>query len=192
GSMSVDGIELRDVDVDAIRRQIAVVHQELTLLEASVRDNVVLWQEGIDDEALRRATDLARATPFIEGLPGGYDHVIREQGRGLSVGEKQLLAIARAIARPAPIVVLDEATASIDSLTEARVDAALAELLEHRTVVLIAHRLSTIAKADRILVLHEGRVVEQGTHAALLARGGRYRLLVEAGVLADHRDAHHG
>jgi ABC-type multidrug transport system fused ATPase/permease subunit len=154
-------------------------------MAATVADNIGLWDPTVSGSAIRLAADRACATRFIEALPGGFDHVLAERGRNLSVGEGQLVSIARALARPVPVVVLDEATASIDPVTEALVDEALGHLFVDRTVVLIAHRLSTIAKADRIVVLHHGRVVEQGTHAELLACGGRYRLLVEAGVLGD-------
>jgi ATP-binding cassette, subfamily B, multidrug efflux pump len=191
GSITIDDQELTDLDAQSVRRHVAVVHQEVTLMEASVADNIGLWLPTIGRAEIARAADLACATSFIEALPGGFEHTLNERGTNLSAGEGQLLCIARALARPAPIVVLDEATASIDSVTEAKVDEALGHLLKDRTVMLIAHRLSTITKADRIVVLHEGRVVEQGTHTELLAINGRYRLLVEAGVLGANGEAEH-
>ena len=192
GHITVDGHELTTLDAQSVRRHVAVVHQEVTLIEATVEENIGLWHPDLDHDDVVRAAELACATSFIAHLPGGFEHVLNERGSNLSAGEGQLLCIARALARPAPIVVLDEATASIDSVTEAKVDEALSHLLENRTVMLIAHRLSTITKADRIVVLHEGRVAEQGTHAELLAMDGRYRLLVEAGVLGAQEGANHG
>ena len=192
GSITLDGHELESLDAEALRREVSVVHQEIRLLEASVEENIALWDPRLSNADVRRAADLACATPFIEALPGGFEHVLSERGGNLSVGEGQLLCIARALVRPSSIVVLDEATASIDSVTEAMVDTALERLLADRTVVLIAHRLSTITKADRIVVLHQGRVVEQGTHATLLQRKGPYRLLVDAGVLGGASGSKHG
>ena len=125
---------------------------------------------------------LARAQPLVGEHPEGLDRLIAERGQNLSAGQKQLLAIARAMARDAPMVILDEATASVDSVTERLIDEAIAELLARKTVLVIAHRLSTIMKADRIVVLHRGRVVEQGTHDELIALDGRYKLLVETGL----------
>ncbi len=179
GSVRVDGRELRDLVVEDVRRQVGVVHQDVTLFDATVAENISLWDPRLSDEQVVEAATLARADTFVRELPGGYEHHITERGANLSVGQKQLLAIARAMAREAPIVILDEATASVDSVTEALIDEAIAELFERRTVVVIAHRLSTITKADRIVVLHQGRVVEQGTHDQLMAADGRYKLLVE-------------
>ena len=181
GHIALDGQELRDLRVDELRRHVAVVHQDVTLFDASLADNIGLWDPAIPRERIEASARLARADGFVDELPGGYDHHVTERGANLSVGQKQLIAIARAMAREAPIVILDEATASVDSVTEALIDEAVVELFQRRTVLVIAHRLSTIARADRIVVLHHGRVVEQGTHAQLLALDGRYRLLVEVG-----------
>lgn len=181
GSIRVDGHELRDVHTDALRLAVAAVHQDVYLFDGTIRENIALWSPDIDEARVHEAARLARASEFIEALPAGYEHRVTERGQNLSGGQKQLLAIARAMARDAPIVILDEATASVDSVTEALVDDAIGALLSQRTVLVIAHRLSTITKADRILVLHHGKVVEQGTHDALMALGGRYKLLVEVG-----------
>ncbi|MCA9540872.1 MAG: ABC transporter ATP-binding protein [Myxococcales bacterium] len=181
GSIRLDGRELREVQLDDVRRGVTVVHQDPYLFDGTVAENISLWEEGIDRARVEEAARLARADSFVGHFADGYDHPITERGGNLSVGQKQLLSIARALARPAPIVILDEATASVDSLTERLIDEAVEELLARRTVLVIAHRLSTITKADRILVLHHGRLVEQGTHEELLALGGRYKLLVETG-----------
>ena len=181
GSIELDGVELSTLDAQSLRRQISVVNQDPYLFKASIRDNISLWSPDVSDEDCRHAARLARADDFIEARQKGYDHKLAERGGNLSVGEKQLLSIGRAMAREAPIVILDEATASVDSMTESLIDTAIETLLKDKTVLVIAHRLSTITRADRILVLHEGRVVEQGRHDELMARKGRYRLLVEAG-----------
>jgi ATP-binding cassette subfamily B multidrug efflux pump len=181
GSIRVDGAELSDVRTDDLRRQVAAVHQDVYLFDGTIRENIGLWAPDIDDARIREAARLSRADAVIDALPAGLDHRITERGQNLSGGQKQLLAIARAMARDAPIVILDEATASVDSVTEALVDEAIGTLLAQRTVLVIAHRLSTITKADRILVLHHGKVVEQGRHDELIALGGRYKLLVEVG-----------
>ena len=181
GSIRVDGQELREVSADDLRRQIAVVHQDVTLFDGSIRDNITLWSPGISAGRVDEALELSRASVFVKELPGGVEHHVSERGANLSVGQRQLLAIARAMARDSPIVILDEATASVDSVTEALIDDAVEQLFSQRTVLVIAHRLSTIAKADRILVLHHGKVVEEGSHDELMARAGRYKLLVEVG-----------
>ena len=158
-----------------------MVHQDVYLFSTSVEENIRLGSAALDHERVVEAARLARADEFVRELAQGYETQIRERGSNLSSGQKQLLAIARAMARDSPIVILDEATASVDSVTGRLIDQAVTELLARKTVLVIAHRLSTIMKADRILVLHRGRVVEQGTHDELMARGGRYKLLVETG-----------
>ncbi|TNF23449.1 MAG: ABC transporter ATP-binding protein [Deltaproteobacteria bacterium] len=181
GSITVDGHELSDLRLDVVRDRITVVHQDVYLFDGTVAENIHLWKEDLDDAALRRAVELSRAATFIDEQPQGLEWRLTERGSNLSTGQRQLLAIARAMARDASIVILDEATASVDSETEKLIDEAVAELFKQRTVLVIAHRLSTIQKADRIVVLHHGRVVEQGSHDELMATDGRYRLLVETG-----------
>lgn len=187
GSITLGGQELRAITPASVRDLVTVVHQDVYLFDATVSENIGLWSPEIDEDAVMRAARLSRAADFVEALPGRYDQPIRERGGNLSSGQKQLLGIARAMARPAPVVILDEATASVDAMTEKLVDEAVAELFERRTVLVIAHRLSTIVKADRILMLHKGEVVEQGTHEALIALGGRYAQLVKDGGLTEAR-----
>lgn len=181
GSIRLDGHELREVALADVRRNITVVHQDTYLFDATVEENIALWDPEVAPPRVAEAAERARAAVFVEQLPSRYAHRVASRGGNLSAGQKQLLCIARAMARDAPIVILDEATASVDSLTEKLIDQAVEELFAAKTVVVIAHRLSTITKADRILVLHHGRLVEQGSHEELLARGGAYKLLVETG-----------
>ncbi|MFN3196909.1 MAG: ABC transporter ATP-binding protein [Bradymonadia bacterium] len=186
GSITLDGHELRAIAPDSVRDLVTVVHQDVYLFDATINENIALWSPEIGEGEVQQAARLSRASDFVESLPQGYDQLIRERGGNLSSGQKQLLGIARAMARPAPVVILDEATASVDAMTEALVDEAVAELFERRTVLVIAHRLSTIIKADRILVLHQGEVVEQGTHEQLMQVDGRYANLVRGGGIAGH------
>jgi ABC-type multidrug transport system fused ATPase/permease subunit len=181
GSITLDGHELHTLDVQDLRTQVTVVHQDGFLFDGTLAENVTLGDPRIDAERLDQAYTLSRLSEVVAELPAGLQHHVTERGSNLSAGQKQLVAIARALARDAPLVILDEATASVDSLTERRIDDAIAELFARKTVIVIAHRLSTITRADRIIVLHRGQVAEQGTHDALLAAGGRYKLLVESG-----------
>ena len=158
------------------RSRIAVVMQDVFLFAGTVADNLRLGQD-LDPARLKEAAETVHAAPFIERLPGGYDAEVRERGNNLSVGEKQLLAFARALAADPDVLILDEATSSIDTETEALIQDALHRLVRNRTAIVIAHRLSTIREADRILVLHHGRLVEQGKHDELLAAGGMYARL---------------
>jgi ATP-binding cassette subfamily B multidrug efflux pump len=177
GAVRVDGVDVRQWDLVRLRRSVAMVLQDVFLFSGSVAANIRLGEAGIDDERVRWAAGEVHALPFIERLPGGFDSVVKERGAGLSVGQKQLIAFARALAFDPSILILDEATSSIDTETEQLIQKALERLLVGRTSIVIAHRLSTIQKADRILVLHKGEVREYGTHQELLAmRGIYYRL----------------
>nr|WP_123402249.1 lipid A export permease/ATP-binding protein MsbA [Inmirania thermothiophila] len=175
GRILLDGVDLRELDLAWLRAQIAYVSQEIVLFNDTVRANIAYGAlAGADDEAVRRAAEAADALEFIERLPEGFDTVIGERGVRLSGGQRQRLAIARAILKDAPILILDEATSALDSAAERRVQAAVDRLRTGRTSIVIAHRLSTIERADRIVVLDRGRIVETGTHADLLAAGGLY------------------
>jgi len=178
GSITLDGVDIRELRQAELRRHIAAVPQDPVCFSGTIAANIRLHDESISDEQIRSAAALANAAPFIERLPGGYHHLVRERGANLSAGQRQLLAFARAIAfNPQVLLILDEATSSVDSETEALIQAGLRRLLRGRTSIVIAHRLSTIRHVDRIIVLHEGRVVEDGSHADLLARPGYYRRL---------------
>lgn len=179
GRVTVDGVDVREWDLAALRRSIGLVLQDVFLFSGTVERNVRLDEEAIDEERLRWAAREAQALELIESLPGGFEASVRERGAGLSVGQKQLLAFARALAFDPKILILDEATSSIDTETEQRIQQALEHLLRGRTNLVIAHRLSTIQKADRILVLHKGELRELGTHQQLLAQRGIYYRLYQ-------------
>ncbi|HTQ80928.1 MAG TPA: ABC transporter ATP-binding protein [Thermoanaerobaculia bacterium] len=174
GAVRVDGVNVRDWNLARLRRSVALVLQDVFLFAGTVGDNIRLGDAAIDPERVRWAAAEVNALPFIERLPEGLDSKVRERGAGLSVGQKQLIAFARALAFDPRILILDEATSSIDTETEQLIQKALERLLVGRTSIVIAHRLSTIQKADRILVLHKGEVRELGTHQELLALRGIY------------------
>lgn len=177
GAIYIDGQDIRDVTQKTLREAIAYVPQESSLFHRSVFENVAYGKPGATDEEVYEAVRLAHADEFIAELPEGYDTMVGERGVKLSGGQRQRIAIARAILKDAPILVLDEATSALDSESEAAIQAALANLMEGRTSIVVAHRLSTIAGLDKIVVLHDGKIVEQGTHKELLARGGEYAKL---------------
>ncbi len=179
GEILFDGVPLRQIEPRALRARIGLVLQDVFLFSRDIGYNIRLGDDSIDEARVRRAAERVGADAFVRRLPGGYDEPLGERGASLSVGERQLLSFARALAFDPLVLVLDEATSSVDSALEARIEQALDTLMRGRTSIVIAHRLSTVQNADRILVLHHGELREQGTHAQLLARGGLYARLYE-------------
>ena len=185
GRILVDGVDVREWDLGELRRQIGVVLQDPRLFSGSLRENLLLWDDTIPKDRVEDAAERIGLGRVLNKLPAGYEEELREGGSRLSTGERQLVAFVRALAHDPPVLVLDEATASIDSESEARLQAATEVLLRGRTSLVIAHRLSTVRSADRILVLHHGRLVEAGSHDELMARDGLYRRLVELQLRAE-------
>ncbi len=185
GRISIDDVDIRDYALSSLRSQIAIVTQHTFLFNDTVRSNIAYGNIGRDMDAIVAAAKAAYAHGFIEELPQGYDTVIGELGVKLSGGQRQRLAIARALLKDAPILILDEATSALDSESERLVQRALETLMRNRTSLVIAHRLSTIRRADRIVVLVRGRIVEQGTHDELLGASGEYRKLYESDLGGD-------
>jgi ATP-binding cassette subfamily B protein len=185
GRVTIDGVDIRDVNLESLAATIGVVSQETYLFHASVRENLRFAKPEATDEEIEDAARTARIHDLIASLPEGYDTVVGERGYRFSGGEKQRMAIARTVLRNPPVLVLDEATSSLDTQTEAAVQAELERLSEGRTTVTIAHRLSTVRDADQIVVLDKGEIVERGTHDELLERGGFYANLVSRDVAGD-------
>ncbi len=179
GAVVVDGADVRSWDLSQLRRRFAVVLQEIDCFAGTLRENVALGRPGIGDERIRWSLEQVGAGPLLERLPLGLDTTIGERGTGLSLGERQLVSFARALVGDPEFLLLDEATSSVDPLTEAVIQSALERLLQGRTALIIAHRLATVIGCDRVLVLHLGRLVDEGRHEDLLARGGLYRTLYE-------------
>lgn len=177
GALLIDGIDIRDTTLKSLRGQIAIVTQQTILFNDTIRENIAYGDQNKSEEEIRKAADAAHALRFIEALPEGFDTVIGESGIRLSGGERQRLSIARAILKNAPILVLDEATSALDTESEREVQRALENLMKDRTTFVIAHRLSTIKNADRIIVVKDGEIVEEGTHTDLLSLNGEYETL---------------
>jgi ATP-binding cassette subfamily B protein/subfamily B ATP-binding cassette protein MsbA len=178
GTISLDGRDLRDIELDSYRRLLGIVEQDVFLFDGTIRDNIAYARNGASDEEVVHAAQAAAAWEFIERLPEGLQSWIGERGVKLSGGQRQRLAIARAILADPKLLILDEATSNLDSESERLIQDSLANLLEGRTAIVIAHRLSTIMNADKIVVLENGRIIEQGTHQSLLGDGGKYRDMV--------------
>jgi subfamily B ATP-binding cassette protein MsbA len=177
GVVKVDGYDVRDVSLSSLRSLIGIVAQDTFLFNDTVARNIAYARPGTSPDQIRAAARTALAHEFVERLPSGYDTIVGDRGIKLSGGQRQRIAIARALLKNAPILILDEATSHLDSESEMLVQKALANLMEHRTVIVIAHRLSTIRRADKIVVLDKGRIREIGTHQELLNGSGIYRRL---------------
>jgi ATP-binding cassette subfamily B multidrug efflux pump len=177
GTIRIDGTDIRDVRKDSLRKQLGIVLQQTFLFAESVMENIRYGRLDASDEAVVEAAQLANADGFIRRLPHGYDTELSERGANLSEGQRQLLAIARAVLANPRILVLDEATSSVDTRTEVQIQKALLELMKGRTSFVIAHRLSTIRNADKVVVIEDGEIVEQGSHDELLTAGGAYHRL---------------
>ena len=179
GAIRIDGVDVRRFRLESLRRQINVVLQDTLLLRRSVRENIAFGRPEASLEEVVAAARAAQIHDFVSGLPDGYDTVRSDKARDLAGGQRQRLALARALLRDAPILILDEPVSAVDALTEARLDRTIAEVTKGRTALIVAHRLATIRRADLILVIEEGRVAERGTHSELIASSGRYRALYE-------------
>jgi ATP-binding cassette subfamily B protein len=177
GSIHIDGIDIKDYDLRALRRNIGVVLQDVFLFSGSIRENILLGRDDISESQILHAAELVGALNFIQKLPGGLDYDVMERGATLSVGQRQLISFIRAMVYDPQIIVLDEATSSVDSETEAMIQNAVEKVLKGRTSIVIAHRLSTIQRADKIIVLDKGEIKESGTHQELLSKDGYYTYL---------------
>ena len=179
GQILIDGIDIHEIDLDVLRGAIGQVQQDVFIFTGDIKSNISLNNEAISPDDVRRAAEIVNADPFIQKLPHGYDEPVTERGSTLSAGQRQLLSFARTLAYDPKILVLDEATATIDTETETLITQALARLMDGRTTIMVAHRLSTIQHADKIIVMHHGEIKESGTHQELLAKDGLYKKLYE-------------
>jgi ATP-binding cassette subfamily B protein/subfamily B ATP-binding cassette protein MsbA len=187
GRVSLDGIDLRDIDVESYRRLLGIVEQDVFLFDGTIAENIAYAEPRASRASIVRAAEIANVAEFIETLPDGFDTLIGERGVRLSGGQRQRLAIARAVLADPRVFILDEATSNLDSESERLIQQSLTTLMEGRTSFVIAHRLSTIRHADKILVLDQGSVVEFGTHDELIARDGFYREMAELQHLGEAR-----
>ena len=179
GQILIDGIDIHEIDLDVLRGAIGQVQQDVFIFTGDIKSNISLNNEAISPDDVRRAAEIVNADPFIQKLPHGYDEPVTERGSTLSAGQRQLLSFARTLAYDPKILVLDEATANIDTETETLITQALARLMDGRTTIMVAHRLSTIQHADKIIVMHHGEIKESGTHQELLSKDGLYKKLYE-------------
>lgn len=179
GQILIDGIDIHEIDLDVLRGAIGQVQQDVFIFTGDIKSNISLNNEAISSDDVRRAAEIVNADPFIQKLPHGYDEPVTERGSTLSAGQRQLLSFARTLAYDPKILVLDEATANIDTETETLITQALARLMDGRTTIMVAHRLSTIQHADKIIVMHHGEIKESGTHQELLVKDGLYKKLYE-------------
>jgi ATP-binding cassette, subfamily B, bacterial len=185
GAVRIDGVRTSDASLEALRARMALVPQDVALFADTIADNIRYGKPDASQEAVQRAAIAAQADDFIRALPEGYHTRLGERGMSLSGGQRQRIALARALLKDAPILLLDEATSALDAESEALVQRALERVMKGRTTLVIAHRLATVQKADRILVLDRGRIVEEGTHPELVAKGGLYGRLAEMQFTAE-------
>jgi subfamily B ATP-binding cassette protein MsbA len=177
GSVLLDGVDVRDYVLNDLRAQVSMVSQDVVLFNDTIRNNITFSTEGKSEPDFAAATQAANVVEFVDGQPQGFETQLTDRGQNFSGGQRQRISIARALYKDAPVLILDEATAALDNESERRVQQALATLMRGRTTLVIAHRLSTIEGADRIIVLEQGRIVEMGSHAELITRGGLYAAL---------------
>ncbi|HIC86351.1 MAG TPA: ATP-binding cassette domain-containing protein, partial [Desulfobacterales bacterium] len=174
GAIFFDRVDLKDWPIQRLRKNIGLVMQDVFIFAGSISENISLGRPEVGEQEIMNAVRMANLTPVIDRLPGGLNHIISQGGSSLSVGERQLLSFARALAGHPPLLVLDEATSSVDPHTEGLIQDAVSKISGNRTTLAVAHRLSTIRQAHKILVIHKGRIVEQGTHSELLKKQGIY------------------
>ncbi|PYT53150.1 MAG: antibiotic ABC transporter ATP-binding protein, partial [Acidobacteria bacterium] len=179
GAIKIDGVDIKEMDLAELRRRFGVVLQDPFLFTGTIAGNIRLGTAWIEDSGVSQAAEDVNLADFVRSLPGGFEEEVRERGSTLSTGQKQLISFARALAHDPRILILDEATSSVDTETEFRVRDALNRMVEGRTSIIIAHRLSTVQRADKIIVMHKGQVREMGTHQQLLAQRGIYYKLYQ-------------